>query len=377
MSAKRFGGRRARFEALESKQLLAGDVFVSVVGGNLVVAGDEAGNQVAITSGAEPGEYVIRGLDGTNIVQSTDPAVVTPPVSEVVVTGVTRGARIGLGAGDDTLVMSDVGFRGSVNVGMGEGNDTVSIGLRPDSEPRELIDSTTETEPAASVRIGGSLRIGAGADDDAVRIDHTVVGGRLSVRGGAGEDVVRLGHPMPPAEENPTAAVADTPAPEETPRAVHVGRGVHVNLGAGHDEFFANSVKTNRGFYVNGGLGDDGLHANHIWAGGPLVLRGGGGDGADNVDLAHSRARTAVIATGEGNDHVRIADSVFRGLGVALGAGDDTLDLHGNTAHWAFFLGGAGTDAIDDLGGNEFGHRFVRGFEPMPAPPEEVGTEVA
>ena len=95
MAVSKFGRRRARIEALETRQLLAGDVMVGVVGGNLVVQGDELGNQVAITAGAEPGSYVVRGLDGTNIVQASGEAGEGPAVHEVVVTGVTRGARIG------------------------------------------------------------------------------------------------------------------------------------------------------------------------------------------------------------------------------------------------------------------------------------------
>jgi hypothetical protein len=164
--------------------------------------------------------------------------------------------------------------------------------------------------------------------------------------------------------------------PEIMP-SLRVARGVDIDLGAGHDEFFADAIKVNRGLSVNGGEGDDALHAHHAWVGGPLSLLGGGGNGADNVDLARVRASTAAVLTGAGNDHVRIVDSVFRVLGVVLGEGDDRLDLRGNTAQWAAFLGGEGTDTLHDMGGNRFKHRFVLGFEPLPAPANEVDTTVA
>lgn len=376
MSVRRFGGRHARLEALESRQLLAGDVLVSVVNGNLVVEGDELGNQVAITAGPEPGAYIVRGLDGTNIVQSPAPAEGTPTVNEVIVTGVTDGARIGLGAGDDRLVLANLGFRGGVFIRMGEGNDEVAIGLQPATEPNPEIGSLVQTDANGSVRIGGPLSIGTGEGNDRVHIDQANIGGQLHVETGLDDDVVRLGHPTPPPSEDPTALVTDSEMQSGTMPSLREARGVDIDLGAGHDEFFADAIKVNLGLSVNGGEGDDALLAHHAWVGGPLSLLGGGGDGADNVDLAHVRAGTAAVLTGAGRDHVRIVDSVFRVLGVALGEGDDRLDLRGNTAQWAVLLGGAGTDALHNMGGNRFKHRFVHGFEPLPTPADEVDSTV-
>ena len=54
-----------RFEQLEEKKLLAGDVTVAVVHGALMIDGDDLGNQIVVSSGENPGEYLIRGLDGT------------------------------------------------------------------------------------------------------------------------------------------------------------------------------------------------------------------------------------------------------------------------------------------------------------------------
>ena len=53
-----------RFEQLEHKRMLAGDVMVDVVDGVLVIEGDELGNQIAITSGANPGEWFLGQEDG-------------------------------------------------------------------------------------------------------------------------------------------------------------------------------------------------------------------------------------------------------------------------------------------------------------------------
>ena len=365
MSAKRFRARRARLEWLEPRQMLAGDVFVSVVDGNLVVEGDAQNNQVAITAGAEPGSLVIRGLDGTNIVRAA--AETSPPTSEVVVTGVTGGARIGLGAGDDRLVLASVGFQRGVSIRMGEGNDSVAIGLRPTPE---VAAEVVEPPMNGSVRIGGSLEISTGEGNDRVHVDQAGIGGQLNIETGAGNDGVRLGHQPPPVAAASTVATDANLEPEIAP-VLRVMRATNINLGAGEDELAADAVMAAQGLTVNAGEGSDALHLNHVSSGGPLTLLGGAGNGADNIDLAHVRAGTAAILTGAGNDRVQIVDSAFRVLGVALESGDDTLTIGRTQAQWAFLLGGDGTDTFNNRGGNRFGHRFVRGFETVTNPETE------
>lgn len=357
MSARKFRARGTRIERLEARQMMAGDVLVNVVEGNLIVEGDAQGNQVAITAGPEPGSYLVRGLDGTNIVRPA--ADVASPAIEVVVKGVTGGARIALGAGDDRLALANASFRGGVSIRMGEGNDGVAIGLRPVVEAG----SETPAPSPGSVRIGGPLNISTGEGNDRVHLDQAGIGGPLNIETGGGNDAVRLGHQSPP----PVELAADTGVdskPEIVP-ALRVMQAVNVNLGTGNDEFNADAVKTDQGMNVNAGEGSDALHIDQLWSSGPLTLIGGPGDGADNIDLAHARAAMAFINTGAGNDRVRILDSAFRVLGVALEDGDDTLAVGNTKAEWAFALGGEGLDTLRNLGGNRFGRRFVYGFETM------------
>ena len=78
-------GRAARFESLEQRQLLAGDVLVNVVRGNLVIEGDAEGNEIAVTAGVERGAFLVTGLNGTTVHQDGQ-----TPASEVTITGVRR-----------------------------------------------------------------------------------------------------------------------------------------------------------------------------------------------------------------------------------------------------------------------------------------------
>jgi hypothetical protein len=137
MSFFKSTGRRPGIEALEAKQLLAGDVLVSVVGGNLIVTGDEMDNEISIQSGAEPGQYIVHGRQDTNVTLSKDcPAGSehgqedqdTDAENVVVVNGVRRGARIRMADGDDTVLIQNARFAGNVSVNMGEGHDSVIVG---------------------------------------------------------------------------------------------------------------------------------------------------------------------------------------------------------------------------------------------------------
>jgi hypothetical protein len=341
--------RRARFEALERRDLLAGDVLVSVVDGSLVVEGDELGNVVSITAGAAEGEFVVSGLDGTTVHQEGD-----PPAAEVTVTGVTGGLRADLGEGDDELTLVDAGFAGNVSIGMGDGNDTVNIGA-------EAVGLAQVLPLDASVRVHGLLNIRTGDGDDEVNIDDAAIRGSLNIGTGMGEDLVSLGGELAPAPA--TSVLGGVLNDDTTAASLHVRGSLHVNLGEGNDDVDATNVAV-RGFAnINAGEGDDGvdLAASHF--GSLSVLTDGG---LDNVALGNVHARFAFISTGEDNDQVSIVDSVFHSLGVFLGDGDDTLSLDTVQARFAGLFAGAGEDTLEQLGENDLVHAVIRGFEIPP-----------
>ena len=101
---------------MEQKQLLAGDVVVNVVNGVLTLEGDELGNQIVVSSGEDPGSFLIRGLDGTQLVQGD-----AEPVAELVVAGVRHGLRANLGEGNDVLRVENATIRGNVAINMVRG----------------------------------------------------------------------------------------------------------------------------------------------------------------------------------------------------------------------------------------------------------------
>jgi hypothetical protein len=332
-----YAKRSLRIEALESKQMLAGDVVVDVVNGVLTLEGDELGNQVAVSSGEDPGTFVIRGLDGTQLVSGD-----AEPVTELVVEGVRHGLRANLGEGNDVLRIANAMIRGNVAVNMGVGDDRVSIGALPEA-----------TEPAAvdvddpNVKLGANVIINLGAGNDTAVIDNTVARGALNVVAGEGDDTVRLGRPDE-TPQDPAALEEEVERPN-----VNFARGVRVGLGAGDDLFAAIGLRAGGlGLHVDGGLGADTMRVAGVHS--PIIdLIGGRGDDADQVS---------------------VQDSATRLLAVALGGGDDSLSLGGVKAQLALLHGGPGeADTLTLLGENMIRHRRVVGFE-IRNPSEEVAT---
>ena len=327
-----------RFEQLEEKKMLAGDVAVSVVNGALHIEGDDLGNQIVVSSGEAPGEYLIRGLNDT-VVQLTDapdpddppPVEGEAPENAVIVTGVRRGIHVAMNDGDDSVVLHDARVRGDVIINTGSGADHVRVGLPPAPLPG-LVSAEVEEESnglPAGVSIGRSLVIRTSDGDDTV-----LLGGRPAAETEDGIEEAET-------TENGTRRGA----------TLRIGQNLTVRLGDGEDELTAGAVQINRS------------------------LSARGGDGPDSVSLNHVRAAMASIGTGDGDDEVDVLDSVFGMLGVRTRDGNDTVSITGTRARLAILLGGGGEqDTWNDLGENSFGRLVTRGFE-LPQPVVEDSSE--
>lgn len=120
--------RRFQVEALERRNLMAGNVLVSVNNGVLNVVGDAQANQVEIHQ-STVNWYNVTGLNGTTI-NGKDNKLIR----------VTGGMKIDLKAGDDQLSMGGTVFvddvDGALNIVMGAGRDKVTLGRWPSTAPR-------------------------------------------------------------------------------------------------------------------------------------------------------------------------------------------------------------------------------------------------
>ena len=93
--------RNLAFHALEERTLMAGDVAVSVVNGDLRITGDAAANDVAVVQTMQngvlvTGSYFVTGRNGTTI---------NGQAAGRTFTGVTRDFNINMGGNDDRVTL--------------------------------------------------------------------------------------------------------------------------------------------------------------------------------------------------------------------------------------------------------------------------------
>jgi hypothetical protein len=346
--------RSLALEKLESKAMLAGDVVVNVVEGNLIIQGDELGNQIAVSSGDAAGTYLIRGLDGTTVKLGEDgePA----PETGLVVEGVRRHVRISLGDGDDSVTVADARFRHGLSIATGAGADSVSIGASDETPAPALGAAATD----ANVSVRGSLLVRTGADNDTVNVGSAHVGGLLGISTDGGDDTVQLGGEAPSPEG--LAATDVALASSATLRAV---LGVDVLLGEGDDDAVLRDVAAlHVGVGAGAGADEVGLvGVRSLFVG----VRGGDGDGADVVSLNDVHSHLASVGTGEGADRVNVTSSKFGVLTALLGGSNDLLTLQNVEARLGLLAGGEGdADELSDGGTNTFTRKVVTGFEIPP-----------
>ena len=110
-----------RFEALETRLLLDGNVTATVVGGHLYLTGDGADNVVMVELGAvNPSEWTVTGHGGTTI------NTTTPSATRLAIPDVTAGIWAWLHGGEDELIITDVAVPGTVWIDQGDGDSAAN-----------------------------------------------------------------------------------------------------------------------------------------------------------------------------------------------------------------------------------------------------------
>ena len=211
MPRHRRNGRSCKFESLEKRNLLAGDVTASIRNGDLVIKGDDLANGITITAGATAGTVVITGVNAggsaTNV-NGTANGVVT-------LSGFTDDLKISMKDGDDTVSITNLDIPDSAKIKGGDGNDTITIdGATIDDKLKiRLSDgddslSITDTEVTGKTKIKGKdgdddvtiegstftrLRVKLGQDDDTLDISGTTASVKTRLNGGRGTNTFTSG----------------------------------------------------------------------------------------------------------------------------------------------------------------------------------------
>ena len=117
------GGRKCKFESLENRQMMAGDVSASVHAGTLFIKGDNLSNGITITAGAIPNQVIITGttIAGAG---TTVNGITNLPVA---VNNVTMGMKINMKGGNDTVTINNLTLNGTAKINTGAGIDTLIV----------------------------------------------------------------------------------------------------------------------------------------------------------------------------------------------------------------------------------------------------------
>ena len=169
----RFG--QLGMESLESRTLLAGDVAVAIVDGDVFVRGDEAANHLVMATD-DAGALVI---DGRALAGS--PTTINGQPGPFVVNNFENSIQIRMLAGNDVVQIPQGNFAEHVFVGTGRGADRVVLGPDPNGP----------SAGSPGVGVDGRLTLVLGPGRDFVRA-NAVSAGSMTALGGVGADDLGL-----------------------------------------------------------------------------------------------------------------------------------------------------------------------------------------
>ncbi len=325
--------RKLGFESLEDRRVFAGDVSVSVVGGELRIVGDNAANYVNVQLKTIQGmkQFLVTGIPFTGQFNSAgDPIAGTTGASATLING--QGASfnaaatkvsISMGGGNDAVVLG-----GGTNVhefavqslkaNLGTGSDYLKIKTaRVTSNVTTQLLMTQATAAAAAASEAGNDKI-------VLEGFNSPLAGAKLVMGGGNDQIIA-----------------------SKINAKGTGTSVIVDAGNGVDKMsLANAALFNVTF--NGGIGNDRFTTTDSSFNNVTV---NGGDGNDIVIASESRFANVVVNGGNGSDSVTVNRVTLNKVTLNMGtsAERDTVTVSNTAANEAIIDMGAGNGDLLNL----------------------------
>ena len=324
IQSKRPQSKRLGVERLEERAVMAGNVTAAVTGGVLVITGDTADNGVLVDFNSATSAYTVTGVTpsgGTaTTINSLDTSV---PANAQVFTGVTKGIKINLNAGNDNLAFgaattSTFNVIGNLEIDAGLGNDTVAIGRNGNAAGGAApIENEVNVSKALVVKLGGG--------GDTLDLTNTTVGGNMVIHADPasgsttthGADTVRMLTTFTPAG----GTLQTFP--------VNVAGKSTIILGAGADTFNALNFNSHKGVAIEDQAGNLNFDLVNSTVGGEFKINKNGGT-ANDIDIRNLNVGTLKLSTGNGVDTIAIRDSIFARMYIETAGAQDKITI-GNT----------------------------------------------
>jgi FKBP-type peptidyl-prolyl cis-trans isomerase FkpA len=267
------------YQRLESRQLLAGNVTVSLQGDVLQINGDAASNEIRVTGIANGRAQVIAGA-GTTINGGTAIFVSSAQV---------RNVAMQMGAGNDSVTVENLPINGYVDLDLGVGGDTANL--------RNL-----------NVR---ALNVNGRAGNDVIQFHHVFSRDYIMIQTHEGDDTLSI-------------------------TSMATNRGVLIDTGEGADLIAISHLGARANLVVNTGGGNDRVFLTGQFFANNSQFNLGSGDDTFAV-LPQISSKTANfgkqlrVQAGDGNDTVFLGSSTVAGKSVSLdgGSGNDSLGVPG------------------------------------------------
>lgn len=330
------GRRPLRFEALENRTLMAGNVVAVLTEGTLTILGDEAANGVRLVYDVDTGKHSVVGTDWGGF-----PTAINGAAEPVEFTGV-ENVDLRLGAGDDRLDFGAADefytrIEKKLTIDLGDGNDTCILGRSgPATGP--------VGEAAHHLYVKKAVFVDLGQGDDTLEVANLKTRKSLTVRGRAGNDTVTFA-----TEFTPTGATEPSLFP------VIVLGHLNFHLGEGDDELAVLHALVGQHLQAIDPSGASVVSIIDVRINEKLRVVTGNQDDAVTVEMVI--ADDLQLHTNSGKDDVFINQCRFKRMNVHTGSEADDLTLRNSRTTYVTYLDGGD-------GGADFSQRnnILRGL---------------
>lgn len=307
MFKRSFPRRPLGFEAFEPRQLLAGNVNAGLdVNGNLVLSGDLADNHVVITRGFFANTLLVTG--GRSVATDSGSATRINGQTTTQSFSTSGGLVLGMGAGNDRVLLTDIGLIGNITGNLGTGSDQLALESDKDGPLSFTLNNGNDPD-YDNVSTSGLLNVNGNDGSDTLVMFDAIIGGSLTFVGGNGND--RFNSSGTDTDDNV------------------VGGSVQLTPGSGNDSISIFRMAVGGNFRVDDGSADTQTNVGIVNLRANLDIIMNLSIRRDEVILrgespsVRFQARNVTVNTGNGWDNVQVRYGTMENLTVSTGDGNE------------------------------------------------------